>query len=205
MSNNNIPQDTLSNLRAGMEALKNHLPSSGLISDREIRQAMRLKSIWMNHVVIGEFLTLPIVTIILTTMALATGMNLWLIVVFAIVAFADTFLDLRTFAVSKHWIQEETLVGLSRRLISQKKERRRQTIVSTSLMMPWVIWFVYEYLKHCAPSLSEEMFKWVMGIMSGGILLVAIGVILLVYRKAQRTNDEMIRSLSDSADATGEA
>lgn len=196
MNDKNINEESFSDLRLGMEALKNNLTSGSLISDKEIRRAMRTESIWLNRLVLIEFITLPVVALGLFAWALYSGMSIWLMIVFVVFAIPDTFLDVRTLAISKKWIQNETLLSLSKKLIRQKIERQRQTIISTSLMVPWAIWFVYEYLKHNGSFIPDDVFIGVWAILSGFLILISVCVIVVVYKKAQRTNDIMIKSVN---------
>lgn len=100
-NSNDISNDALSELRAGMEALKSSLPPAGLIDERKIRQAMRTKSMWLSRVVIAEFITLPLLALFLFSLAALTGMSVWLMAVFVVLATPDALLDIRTFAISK--------------------------------------------------------------------------------------------------------
>ncbi len=190
-------EDSFAELRAGMDALKSSLPASGLISDSEMRRAMRKKSLWLNRVVIGELIILPLIVVFLFRLAYVMDMNLWLVVTFVVCALPDAVLDFRTLAVSKKWIQDDTLVELSRKLIRQKKERQYQTIISTSLMVPWLIWCVYEFLKGSIDYFPMDAFLWTWGGMSVFCLIVSLCIIISIYRKAQRTNNEMIASLRE--------
>lgn len=185
----------LSEIRSGMQALKDSLPSTGLISDAALRQAMRKKSNWLSRVVVAEIIALPIISLLFLGMAILTGMNIWCIIVVIALAVPDVILDTRTFSVSKQWIQDESLLSLSKKLARQKVERQYQTIIGTVLAIPWLSWFCYEFLKHCAPFINPEEFliNWI--VITGVALLVALTVIIIVYKKAQHTNDEMLRAL----------
>lgn len=77
-----------------MEALKSSLPTAGLIDEGKIRQAMRTKSVWLSRVVMAELVTLPILALFLFSLAISTGMSVWLMVVFVVLATLDAVLDL---------------------------------------------------------------------------------------------------------------
>jgi hypothetical protein len=197
MKNNNIQGDSLSELREGLKSLKGSL-NSGVISDREIRQAMKSKSSWLGKVVVSEFIVLPLIILFLFGMAHSTGMSIWLPITFAVCAIPDAVLDIRTLAISKKWIQSDTIHTLIQKLIRQKKERQYQTIIGSVLVCPWVIWFIYEYIKcdsMMKTIISSDSFGWVWGIISVVALLVAESIIVIIYRKAQATNLEMIKQL----------
>ncbi len=196
MNDNKISHDTLPELRAAMDTLKRTMPHDGIISQSAIRRAMRSRSIWLNYLVIGELIMLPIIVLALFGIAHFEGMSIWPAVVFVILAVPDTILDLRTMAISQKWISEETLVGLSHRLIRQKKERHRQTAISTALMVLWLIWFFYELVRPAAAYLTAVDLMWLWAATSALGLVASLIVIAIIYRKAQKTNDEMIASLS---------
>ena len=197
MNNNDISNDSLLALKKGINTLKDSLPADGLICDREIRKAMQSKSSWLSKVMITELITLPICTLALFGVSHAIGMSIWPMVTFAFFAALDTIFDFRTFKIPQKWILNDSLIELSKKLYQQKKERMRQTIVSTSLLVPWVIWFVYEWLRHdpLMDTNSNEEFMITWGITSGIWLIIAFIIIRAIYKKAQRTNDEMIRQL----------
>lgn len=178
-----------------MEALKSSLPTAGLIDEGKIRQAMRTKSVWLSRVVMAELVTLPILALFLFSLAISTGMSVWLMVVFVVLATLDAVLDIRTFAISKKLIQDGTPAELSKKLLQQKMERQRQTIVSTLLLVPWLIWFVYEYLKHDAPFIPGEKFVLVWGVVSAVFVATSLCIIRILYEKAQNTNDELINEI----------
>lgn len=197
MNKNDIPNDTLSALKKGMATLTESLPSEGLISEKEIRKAMQTKSAWLNKMVITECFTMPICALVFLGIFHATGMSMWLLATFVFFATLDTILDFRTLKISKKWILNDSMLELSEKLCKQKKERMWQTIIATSLVVPWIIWFVYEWLRHAIPGVTipEEQFLWIWGIVSGVWLIVAFVIILYIYRRAQRINSEMIRQI----------
>ena len=184
-----------------MKALKDRLPKNGLINDNEIRRAMRSRSLWLARVVVAEFILLPLMLLFLFGVAYSSGMSIWLMVVFALFAIPDAVLDLRTLSISKRWIQDEPLLGLSKKLARQKVERQRQTVISSALVLPWIIWFSYEYLKHNAPFVREDTFMWVWGIMSALWIVIGIIVVVYIYKKAQRTNEDMIQQIRSYEEA----
>lgn len=195
MNNENISKESFKELSAGMDALKGSLSQSNLISEQEIKQAMHSKSAWMGKFVKGEFVVIAIFILFFLSVFYTAGMSIWLLISFVICAGIDTILDMRTLAVSKEWIQNESPTELCKKLVQQKVARKRQTIIMFILVVPWVIWFVYEYLKHAVPGVLEDKLTLIWGVMSALILFIAAIVVVVIYKKAQRTNDEMISQL----------
>lgn len=200
MNDNNTLHDGLADIRGGMQALKDNLPDGGLISEDEIRRSMRRKSAWLNRVVTGEFILLPFLIGGGAMLVHTIGINPWLVITFAIIAIIDALLDMRTFAISKKWILDDTLLDLSRKLVRQKLERQRQTVVSTLLMIPWGIWSIYEFLLHSPIPTAEGGFYVTWAIFSGFSIGISLVIIVLIYSRAQRTNTELLRQLNSYDD-----
>lgn len=196
MNNSNINNDALAELRYGMTTLKNSLPQSGLIDERQIRQAMNSRSRWLKNFVWAEIIVLAIATLILLAATVAFHMSPWCVIVLIILAVPDIILDTRTVPVSKKWIQEEPLVTLLKKLTRQKVERQWQTLIEMPLAIGWLVWFLYEYLKH-QPAIPADMFVWVWGITAGVSVIATTLIVWYIYRKIQRINDEMIERLKD--------
>lgn len=197
MKNSNIQVDPFSELRECLKSLKGSL-TPGIITDTEIRRAMKSRSSWLSKVVLFEFIILPLEILFLFGVAYSTGMSIWIPITLVVFGIPDTILDIRTFSISRKWIQNDTIHTLIQKLIRQKKERQYQTIIVSIFVFPWLIWFIYEYIK-CDSLLKtvipENNLGLVWGITSVVALLVAVIIIVVLYRKAQRTNDEMIKQL----------
>ena len=187
--------ESLDELRAAMQTLRKSFPESPIVSDTALRKAMRSKSLWMKQMVISEFIILPIMTAVFVALSVLTGVSIWVAVSFAIFGTVDAILDIRTLAISKDWIQNDSIVELSRHLIRQKKERRTQTIIATALMVVWILWFLYEFMSHCAVNVPEESFALVYAVNASVAILVSLIVICIIYFKAQSTNDSLLRQL----------
>lgn len=202
MNDNHIYTDSLSELKEGMKTLKDNLPISGAITDKEIRTAMQRKSTWLKKFVWSEIIGFPLAILILLGVAAYMHMNLWCIYALMIVGMPSLILDCRTMVVPQKWIQEDSLVELSRKLAKQKLWRKRQMLWEAPLAAAWCAWFMYEYLRNLdslAPGsgmrIPEEYFYWVWGILTAAMLCVVAGVVIFIYRKAQLINDEIIRNI----------
>lgn len=202
MNNNQIYYDSLLELKKGMVTLKENLPGTGVITDSEIRYAMQKNSSWLRNFVWSEIIGLPLAILILLGAAVYMHMNLWCVYALIIIGIPDMLLDLRTIIVPQKWIQEDSLIEFSHKLIKQKRWRKRQTLWEAPLAFMWCAWFMYEYLgnlESLAPgsgiAIPEEYFYWVWGILSIAMICLVAGIVIYIYRKAQRINDEMIRNI----------
>lgn len=198
MNNNYKDEATFPELKAGMETLKDCLPVDGIISEQNLRIAMRGKSRWLNRFVIFEIIGMPISILILLGMAVFLHMNIWCIIVLGIAAIPSIILDTRTVGVSQKWIQEESLVDLYKNLCRQKIERKRQTLIETPLALAWIAWFSYEYLKGMNSRMHEipdDLFTTVWIIVTVIYSLIGSIVVLIIYKKAQNINNEMIKKI----------
>ncbi|MEE0978078.1 MAG: hypothetical protein UH625_01575 [Muribaculaceae bacterium] len=207
MNDNQIYSDSLSDLKAGMKALKDCLPQGGVITDREIRDAMQKKSLWLKKFVWGEIITFPLCILLLLGIGAYMHMNLWCIYALIIVGIPDIILDFRTIIVPQKWIQEDSMVELSRKLAAQKLWRKRQTVWESPLVVAWEAWFMYEYLRHLENlipgsglRIPDEYFYWVWGMLSVAVMCIVAGIVIYIYRKAQHINDNIIRSIDSFAE-----
>lgn len=199
-NNNDIEKDSLLEMRSEMETFKNSLPASGLISESDIRRLVLKKSGWLSRFVYGEIISLPIIFLIMFGFAVYCGVNIWCVEVILLGCIVDVILDVRTMRVSKEWVENETVVGLIMRLTRQKKLRKRQLLIETPFIVIWVVWFIYEILKPLGVEVDNPTFLIVWGIMSVVILAVAYVIIMIIYKKAQSTNDAMIKELDSLTD-----
>lgn len=199
MKNDNVSPESLSalhdELKSGLKTLKGCIPQ-GVIEDREIKLAMKKKSSWLRKLLWAEMVIGPVAVLILLAPAVSTGMNLLCIYLLMVGIAIDLAVDFRTLIVPEKWIEEYTPLELAKKLVKQKLERQWQVAVEVPPMLAWLVWFVYEYYsKTLLPMISEEVFTYVWVTVSIFMAILAVVITIVLYKKAQRINDEMIRQL----------
>lgn len=184
--------DQLDILREEMNELKRNLDKEQIVNDRLLRSVMKHKASWLNTFVKVEFILLPIFYIIFAMACKFFGVSQWYALTFIVLGIIDSVFDLRTLRISPKVFSTFTMMEVRKILIRQKKERFIQTCVSLPLVIIWLTLFATAILKENS-SIESVV------VLSGGIIGGIVGAILgiLLYRKAQSTNDTLIDDTFD--------
>lgn len=190
----------LETLRDQCAALKQQLDSQQIVSKELIRKIMRRKASWINNFVIFESISMPLITLFVFALAMSTGVSPWYAVAFLLLGGIDTILDWRTLHIPARMFSTTSVVELKKKLIRQKKERFIQMCVSSPLAFIWMGLFAYNIML-ANPITQDDSFE--NAIMTGGKIgffvgvVTAIIVIVVLYRKMQSTNDQLLKDLRD--------
>lgn len=192
--------DELNILREQLGALKKSLDQSQIVNRRLMITVMKQKSSWLDRLVKSELIIVPVSFLIILAVSQSLGITPWLAISFFILAAIDTVIDFRTVRISANDFSDD-MVSLRRKLIVQKRRRFQQLAVSTPLSLIWMCWFLAEMVlpHHSAKDLldtSGPLF-WVLLVEIIVCCALTIGIIVYIYRKMQRTNNELIRSIDE--------
>lgn len=192
--------DELNILREQLGALKKSLDQSQIVNRRLMITVMKQKSSWLDRLVKSELIIVPVSFLIILAVSQSLGITPWLAISFFILAAVDTVIDFRTIRISANDFYDD-MVSLRRKLIEQKRQRFQQLAVSTPLSLIWMCWFLVEMVlpHHSAKDLldtSGPLF-WVLLVEIIVCSALTIGIIVYIYRKMQRTNNELISSIDE--------
>ena len=116
----------------------------------------------------------------------------------AIGCIISMIIDLKTMKVSTRLINSLSLRDLRTYLIRQKRQRTIQLIVELPLAMAWLVWFLLSLLGN-SMALRDMNDPTTVGWIKFAVIIataiIALVVIILVYRNSQRINDSMIKEI----------
>lgn len=192
-----MDMDELEKLRVEMDALKRNLDKQQIVNKDLMRTVMKQRASWLNNLVIGEIVLLPVLFIMFMAMCVGLHVSVWFAVALLVIGGIDTAFDWRTLRISPRLISTSSIMQLRRTLVKQKKQRFWQTVIGTVLAIIWLILFASAALH--ADGLAEEDHLINFGGAIGGVFGGIFGGIAVVwiYKKAQKTNDDILSDLGE--------
>lgn len=192
-----MDMDELEKLRVEMDALKRNLDKQQIVNKDLMRTVMKQRASWLNNLVIGEIVLLPVLFIMFMAMCVGMHVSVWFAVALLVIGGIDTAFDWRTLRISPRLISTSSIMQLRRTLVKQKKQRFWQTVIGTVLAIIWLILFASAALH--AVRLAEEDHLIIFGGAIGGVFGGILGgiVVAWIYKKAQKTNDDILSDLDE--------
>lgn len=189
--------DELNILKEEMAALKRSLDKEKIVNDKLMRTVMRQKSSWLNTFVKVEFIMLPILYLMFAGICAYFHVSQWYAVALLVLSLIDVMVDMRTFRISPKVFSTYTMLEVRTLLLKQKKERFIHICVAFPLAVVWLILMLNAIAKASDPHAMDHAinFAGVIGGLIGGI--VGGIVVLVIYRKAQKTNDFIIDEIPE--------
>lgn len=191
--------DELTALREQMDSMKKCLDRSTIINKSLLKKVMRKSSSWLNKAVWMEAIATPIIALVIYVASINIGISIWYAIIFFIGSAIDTTLDYKTLRIPGRWFSELDVITLRKKLLHQKLQRKKQYIVSVSGAAIWGGFFEYQYLIH-GISVHIVPDSTTKAIIIGFVSLIVIAGVwasLIIYRKAQRTNDELANQIDE--------
>lgn len=190
-------------LREQMSLLKKKLDNQEIVTDRIIAKSMKEKMTWIKKYIIFETVgLLPILLVVWAIIVAFSGISWWNYAFVVICSIIDIYLDYR---INLHAMRDDdyercNLIETAKKLVKMKHQRYVQMFISLPLVIVWIIWSGVEAY-FLMPDVSIRDFRtgaFIGGFVGGAIGTVA-GVVFAInlYRKMQRTNDEMIQQINE--------
>ncbi len=195
--------DELEIMRAQLEAMKQRLDSQQIVNQSLMRKIMRRKASWLNIYVNAEIISIPILFGAIAVACNLFNMSLWYAWVFLVMCVVDVAVDWRYVRIPPKLFGAASIVGFKEFLRKQKRVRYLSMCVMLPLSLIWVLMFTYSMMIHnpnpylaAHPEVARAF-----GIGNGifGCILGAV-VVILIYRKMQRTNDDLLSDIRDLED-----
>ncbi|MBQ2163518.1 MAG: hypothetical protein II445_03320 [Muribaculaceae bacterium] len=196
-NNNNINE--LEQLREQMSIFKDKLNKQQIINDQLVRNTMKSKLSWIKSFVWGEIIIIPILLLGMAVFHAGTGLSWWLYGFLAIGLIADATGDFIINRIPKGQLLSGDLVETSKRLVKMKKQRTSWFIIGLIFVTIWLVWFIVEFVLKTDPGCALPDHNLVIAIMA---IAVAIGGVIggiiswLIFRKMQRTNNQLIEQIN---------
>lgn len=201
METNNINSNNeLEQMRAQLEIMKQKLSRQEIINDNLISKAMSNRMSWIKRYVQFEmFVLLPFIVIMYALFILVFHISLWLYIVIILVCVADVYADHRINKTDQaDWIAG-ILVETGRKLVEMKRLRMIHFAISVLAAIVIFGWFGYDLLSGGDSALRTGS---CIGAVIGGMAGLAFAYV--IYRRMQRTNDELIRQIDELANERNE-
>lgn len=192
--------DQLEIMRRQLEAMKQQLDTQQIINKDLLRKIMRRKASWLNRLVAFEILFLPLGYLMFAGICAFYDISQLYAVSFLIFCGIDVAFDWRLVRIPPAMFGSASIIELKKFILKQKKGRFIQTCIMLPLAIVWLIAFFAAMERSSDMTVSGDITD---AAMTGGVFGAAIGavvgvvVVIIIYRRMSRTNDDLLRDISD--------
>lgn len=184
--------DELESLRQEMSALKQNLDQQQIINKKMLRNIMKQRASWLNVFVNVEIIAIPLVSLMFLGICQFLNISIWYAISMLVLTIIDTAFDWHTMRISPKLLGTASILELRKKLVRQKKERLWQTCISAPIFILWAILFINAMLSDSNSMNLAGATGGIIGGIAGAIIMIVI------YRKAQGTNNSMLNDIEDS-------
>lgn len=185
-------------MRSQMASFKKQLEQQEIINSRIIAESMKKKFSWIKKMIIGEIILIPIFLYLAFAAKYYLDLSWWSTSTFIILLLCDVWCDydINMRAIKNSDYSRDNLVNTMEKLLRMKQRRTKQTAIMLIALIGLIIWFSIEISLHLI-SINAATHMW--GVFYGGVVggVIGIAVSWWIYRKMQKTNDEMIKQIEE--------
>lgn len=201
MINDNNNNNELEIMRTQLNALKSQLAQQEIVTENLIIDAMKKKMTWIKKYVFFQICLIPVLAIVWAAIAPICGISWWNYAFLLTMCCIDVFADYRinVTALSDDDYLRGNLVTTVKKLLKMKRYRALQMAICIPLIIVWLLWAGIEAYNALPEATSEFQEAFISGGLIGGVIGGICGLIFAfsIYRKMQRTNDEVIAQIND--------
>lgn len=201
MINDNNNNNELEIMRTQLNALKSQLAQQEIVTENLIIDAMKKKMTWIKKYVFFQICLIPVLAIVCAAIAPICGISWWNYAFLITMCCIDVFADYRinVTALSNDDYLRGNLVTTVKKLLKMKRYRALQMAICIPLIIVWLLWAGIEAYNALPEATSEFQEAFISGGLIGGVIGGICGLIFAfsIYRKMQRTNDEVIAQIND--------
>ena len=201
MINDNNNNNELEIMRTQLNALKSQLAQQEIVTENLIIDAMKKKMTWIKKYVFFQICLIPVLAIVWAAIAPICGISWWNYAFLITMCCIDVFADYRinVTALSDDDYLCGNLVTTVKKLLKMKRYRALQMAICIPLIIVWLLWAGIEAYNALPEATSEFQEAFISGGLIGGVIGGICGLIFAfsIYRKMQRTNDEVIAQIND--------
>ena len=194
-SNNN---NELEIMRSQMASFKKQLEQQEIINSRIMAESMKKKFSWIKKIIIGEIILIPIFLYLAFAAKYNFNLSWWSIGTFIILLLCDVWCDydINMRAIKNSDYSRDNLVNTMEKLLRMKQRRTKQTAIMLTALIGLIVWLSIEIGLYLM-SINADTHMW--GVFYGGVVggVIGIAVSWWIYRKMQKTNDEMIKQIEE--------
>lgn len=201
MINDNNNNNELEIMRTQLNALKSQLAQQEIVTENLIIDAMKKKMTWIKKYVIFQICLIPVLAIIWAAIIPMCGISWWNYAFLLIMCCIDVYADYRinVSSISDDDYLRGNLVTTVKKLLKMKRYRALQMAICIPLIIVWLLWAGIEAYNALPEVANEFQEAFINGGLIGGVIGGICGLIFAfsIYRKMQRTNDEVIAQIND--------
>lgn len=185
-------------MRSQMASFKKQLEQQEIINSRIMSESMKKKFSWIKKMIIGEIILIPIFLYLAFAAKYNFNLSWWSTSTFIILLLCDVWCDydINMRAIKNSDYSRDNLVNTMEKLLRMKQRRTKQTAIMLIALIGLIIWLSIEISLHLM-SIDADTGMW--GVFYGGVVggVIGIAVSWWIYRKMQKTNDEMIKHIEE--------
>lgn len=185
-------------MRSQMASFKKQLEQQEIINRRIMSESMKKKFSWIKMMIIGEIILIPIFLYLAFAAKYYFDLSWWSVATFVILLLCDVWCDydINMRAIKDSDYSRDNLVNTMKKLLRMKQRRTKQTAIMLTATIVMSIWLLIEIGFHLI-AINADTGMWL--VLYGGGTGAFIGVVAAwwIYRKMQKTNDEMIKQIEE--------
>lgn len=201
MINDNNNNNELEIMRTQLNALKSQLAQQEIVTENLIIDAMKKKMTWIKKYVFFQICLIPVLAIVWAAIIPMCGISWWNYAFLLIMCCIDVYADycINVSSISDDDYLSGNLVTTVKKLLKMKRYRALQMAICIPLIIVWLLWAGIEAYNALPEATSEFQEAFISGGLIGGVIGGICGLIFAfsIYRKMQRTNDEVIAQIND--------
>ena len=185
-------------MRSQMASFKKQLEQQEIINRRIMSESMKKKFSWIKMMIIGEIILIPIFLYLAFAAKYYFDLSWWSVATFVILLLCDVWCDydINMRAIKDSDYSHDNLIDTIEKLVKMKQRRAKQTAIMLTVTIVMSIWLLIEIGFHLI-AINADTGMWL--VLYGGGTGAFIGVVAAwwIYRKMQKTNDEMIKQIEE--------
>lgn len=193
MEKNNI--NDMDELKQQFALLTDKIKFQQINNERLLRTVMKNKMKWIDkYIYIKLFLLMPLLAIIFLYYYQTGKVSLsFYIITMLLVATELCFDFFINKVLGKGWLKQDLLT--SRQIfVKMKKNRLNQLLVEIPICIVWASVFLLEFLSY---NFSDKVYAIIIGTSIAIGCVVGLVIALLIFRKMQHINDELIQEIDN--------
>lgn len=185
-------------MRSQMASFKKQLEQQEIINRRIMSESMKKKFSWIKKVIIGEIILIPIFLYLAFAAKYNFNLSWWSISTFIILLLCDVWCDydINMRAIKNSDYSRDNLVNTMEKLLRMKQRRTKQTAIMLTATIVMSIWLLIEIGFHLI-AINADTGMWLVFYGGGTGAFIGVVVAWWIYRKMQKTNDEMIKQIEE--------
>lgn len=185
-------------MRSQMASFKKQLEQQEIINSRIMSESMKKKFSWIKKIIIGEIILIPIFLYLAFAAKYYFNLSWWSVVTFVILLLCDIWCDydINMRAIKDSDYSRDNLIDTIEKLVKMKQRRAKQTAIMLTATIVMIIWLLIEIGFHLI-AINADTGMWFRFYGGGTGAFIGVAVAWWIYRKMQKTNDEMIKQIEE--------